>query len=123
MTQARAPAVALAAALLTALAGCGNTDVLGQARTLYVALSEYRVAPQSAQADPGQLTILVHNYGRLTHDLVVSRSGRTDASTRPIPPGQSAELTLTLTRGSYLLASSIQSDQTLGAYGTLRVGR
>ncbi len=72
------------------------------------------------QISQGPLTILVHNYGRLTHNLVISRGGQAQAITRPIWPGPTAELTLTLTPGSYLMASTILSDQTLGQYGTLR---
>ena len=34
-------------------------------------------------------------------------------------PGQSAELFATLAAGKYLMASTILSDQALGAYGTL----
>ncbi len=73
------------------------------------------------QISQGPVTIFVHNYGRLTHNLVISRSGRAQASSRPVWPGQTAELALTLTPGSYLIASTVLSDQSLGEYGTLRV--
>ena len=71
----------------------------------------------------GPLTVFAHNYGRLAHNLVISRSGQPTAVTRAILPGQSAEITLTVTPGMYLMASTILSDQTLGEYGTLRVTR
>ena len=87
-----------------------------------MALSEYRVAPQSLSARPGTLTILVHNYGRLNHNLVISYDGVAEASTEPIRPGQSAELIATLTPGRYVMASTVLSDQALGAYGSLDVG-
>ena len=121
MSEPRAPIAALAAVLLSLAAGCGQTETIRHARTLFVALTEYRLAPQSVQVSRGPLTIFVHNYGRVTHNLVISRDGQPQASTRPIWPGQTAELTLTLTPGSYLMASTILSDQTLGQYGTLRV--
>jgi hypothetical protein len=79
------------------------------------------VAPQNVHAGPGPLTIFVHNYGRLTHNLVISLDGQTEVSTKPIPPGQTAELDAILTPGKYLMASTILSDQALGAYGTLKV--
>ena len=121
MSGLRAPMIAVGAVLAALVAGCGQTAVIRRSRTIYVALSEYRVAPQSVQISRGPTTILVHNYGRLTHNLVISRGGRLQAATRPLWPGRSAELVVWLTPGNYLIASSVLSDQALGAYGTLRV--
>ena len=90
---------------------------------LHVALSEYRVTPQDVSARPGTLTVFVHNYGRLNHNLAISYNGISEASTEPIRPGRSAVLTATLTAGRYVLASTVLSDQALGAYGSLTVGR
>jgi hypothetical protein len=116
------PALALAAVALALLAGgCSHTERIGVDRTLRVALSEYRVNPQSVRASAGTLTIFVQNYGRLTHNLVISLGGQSAGSTKPIPPGQSAALVLTLTPGTYLMASTILSDEALGEYGTLTV--
>lgn len=121
MSGPRAP-IALAAASLALLCGCGHTSVVGGDRTLQIALTEYRVLPQSIRAGAGPMTIFVHNYGRLTHNLVISRGGQAQVSTRPIWPGQTAEITVTLTPGKYLMASTILSDQALGTFGTLTVG-
>jgi hypothetical protein len=120
MPGRRAP-LALLAASLVLLSGCGRTLLVGSDRTLSVGLTEYRIAPQSIHAPPGLLTILVHNYGRLTHNLVISRAGQPEAATAPISPGETAELAVTLGPGTYLVASTILSDQALGAYGTLTV--
>jgi hypothetical protein len=100
---------------------CGRTTTVGTGRTLQIALNEYRVTPQDIRAQTGLLTIFVHNYGRLTHDLVISLDGQTEAATPPIAPGQTTELDAALGPGHYLMASSILSDQALGAYGTLIV--
>jgi hypothetical protein len=102
-------------------AGCGKTTSVRAGAPLQVALSEYRVAPQEVHAQTGLLTIFVHNYGRLTHDLVISRDGRVAAATKPIMPGQTEELDTALGPGHYLMASSVLSDQALGTYGTLIV--
>jgi hypothetical protein len=122
--HARRPPLSLLAAALVALgvAGCGTTAAVGNARTVQIALNEYRVTPQDVRASTGLLTIFVHNYGRLTHDLVITLDGRLEASTKPIAPGQTEELVAALGPGHYLMASSILSDQALGAYGTLDVG-
>jgi len=61
------------------------------------------------------------NYGRLTHNLVLSRGGQTQGSTRALAPGQSGVITVQLTPGTYQMASTILSDQALGAYGTMTV--
>jgi hypothetical protein len=104
-----------------ALAGCGGTTHVARDRTFQVALTEYHVTPQSVQTPMGTVTIFVHNYGRLSHNLVISQGGHPDAATQPIPPGQTAELVTRLVPGRYTMASTILSDQALGAYGTLVV--
>jgi hypothetical protein len=43
------------------------------------------------------------------------------AGTQPIAPGQTTELDLDLAPGTYQMASTILSDQALGAFGTLTV--
>ncbi len=104
-----------------ALAGCGHTRDVGSDRSVRVALTEYRLNPQDVAVSTGTLTMLIHNYGRLTHNLVVSENGTSIASTRGIPPGGEAELDLSLAPGTYLMTSTIQSDQALGQYGTITV--
>jgi plastocyanin len=110
-----------AATILALLTGCGRVATVGPSRTLSVAVTEYRINPQSVTASPGPLTITVHNYGRLSHNLAIFSGSVQDATTPPISPGQSAALTVDLTRGKYALASTIMSDQALGTYGTLTV--
>jgi hypothetical protein len=118
----RSPLATLMAGVVAlGAAGCGATTRVGTGRTLQISLSEYRVIPQDVQAGAGVLTIVIHNYGRLSHSLVISREGVADASTKPIAPGQSALLEAALSPGRYQMASSILSDQALGAYGTLDV--
>jgi hypothetical protein len=118
----RSPLAWLAATLvLFGFAGCGATTQVGSNGTLQLALNEYRVTPQDVHAGPEPLTIFVHNYGRLTHNLVISLDGQTEVSTKPIAPGQTAELDAVLAPGKYLMASTILSDTALGAYGTLDI--
>jgi hypothetical protein len=113
----------LAAGLVAAaLAGCGSTTAVRANGTLQVAVTEYRVTPQDVAARSGPLTIVVHNDGRLSHNLVISNGGIVEAETVPIAPGQWAEIQATLPPGRYLMASAVLSDQALGAYGTLDVG-
>ncbi|MGH2893347.1 MAG: hypothetical protein ACRDPM_08775, partial [Solirubrobacteraceae bacterium] len=92
--RTRRPPLLLLAVVLASLtvAACGKTTTVRTGRTLQIALSEYRVTPQDVRAQTGLLTIFVHNYGRLSHDLVISLHGRTEAATKPIAPGQTEEL-------------------------------
>lgn len=123
MDTRRPPLSLLAAALVSlCLAACGSTTTVGKDGTLRIALSEYRVIPQDVHTTAGVLTLVVHNYGRLTHDLVISLDGQPEIASQPIPPGQTQVLSAALIPGRYLMASSILSDQALGAYGTLDVG-
>ena len=121
--RTRCPPLPLLAAVLAslALAGCGKSTTVRTGQSLQIGLNEYRVTPQDVRAQTGLLTIFVHNYGRLTHDLVISLNGQTEAATTPIAPGQTQELDAALSPGHYPMASSILSDQALGAYGTLTV--
>jgi hypothetical protein len=120
MSGRRAP-LALLAVAVALLSGCGQTHVIGSDHTLTVALTEYRVVPQSIRAPAGLLTIFVHNDGRLTHNLVISLKGQAQAATQPISPGGTGVVAVTLGPGKYLVASTLLSDQALGAYGTLTI--
>lgn len=115
-------AALLAPALAGALAGCGHATHVASGGTVQIALNEYRVTPQQIDAPTGGLTLVVHNDGRLTHDLVISRHGQTEAYTAPIPPGGTADLIADLGPGHYEMASTVLDDEALGAYGSLHIG-
>ena len=126
MPGLRSPLALLAASLTlfaVLVAGCSNVTRVADGATLRIALTEYRVRPQSVGASAGLLTIEVHNYGRLSHNLVIALAGHPVFSTKPIPPGQTTELLANLAPGKYAMASTILADQALGAYGTLMVTR
>jgi hypothetical protein len=122
MSGLRAPlaVIAIAAAILC---GCGHTTAIGSHRVLQVTVTEYRITPQDIRGRAGPLTIFVHNFGRLSHNLSISLDGQPEGSTQPIPPGETTELSITLPAGTYQMASTILSDQALGTYGTLKLGR
>jgi hypothetical protein len=110
-----------AAALALLAAGCTHTVSVGHDRTVQVALTEYRLRPDSIRAPAGRLTIVVHNDGRLVHDLTVDSGAEVLGSTTPIPPGGTQTVTVTLGRGSYSLFSQIQADDALGLHGSLTI--
>jgi hypothetical protein len=73
------------APLMVLAAGCGSTTRVGAGRIFQIALTEYHVAPQSVSVPSGTVSIFVHNYGRLSHNLVISTGGRPLAARWPRP--------------------------------------
>jgi hypothetical protein len=121
MTGPRATKLALLLAGTLLLAGCSHTQAVRSGGTIEIQLSEYRLTPQSVRAQAGFFTIVVHNRGVLDHNLVVYHDGTAINSVSPIGPGQTTQMSLLLTPGTYSMVSTVLSDQSLGAYGTLRV--
>ncbi|MDQ6807300.1 MAG: cupredoxin domain-containing protein [Actinomycetota bacterium] len=119
-TPPRARAV-LTLALAWALAGCAHTIRVGSSRNLNLALSEYRVTPDTVRAYSGTLTITVHNVGARTHDLAITQGSNDVALTPDLMPGQTTLMTVNLAPGKYMLRSKITGDQALGLWGTLDV--
>ncbi|MDQ6775059.1 MAG: cupredoxin domain-containing protein [Actinomycetota bacterium] len=111
----------LALTLASALAGCAHTIRVGASRTLHVAVTEYRLTPDTVRAYAGTLTITVRNLGVRTHDLAISLGTQNVALTPDLMPGQTAVMTVDLAPGTYLLRSTITGDQALGLWGTLEV--
>jgi len=105
------------------IAGCSHAVYARAGATVQVALTEYRLRPNRVAAVAGTITLVARNFGRLTHNLVVSNGAQKLGSTPPIPPGGSATLKVTLRPGTYEMASTMLSDQDLGQFGTLLVKR
>jgi hypothetical protein len=117
----RAALVAASLACAVTAVGCTHPVHVPASGTLQVGLSDYRLVPDRLAATAGTLTLVAHNFGRMTHNLTVSSHGSLVASTRPIAPGATATLSLRLAPGRYRIASTILSDQALGEFGTLTV--
>jgi hypothetical protein len=106
------------------LTACGpSTLAVPAGGTLRLTVTEYQVRPQSVSAQAGPLTIVVRDTGRLVHNLAILNNGHVAAATPPIRPGSSATLTLALGPGTYVMASTLFFDESVGTYGTLRVTR
>jgi hypothetical protein len=124
MSRLRMPRPARAVLALTlawALSGCAHTIRVGGSRTLHVAVTEYRVTPDTVRAYAGTLTITVRNVGVRTHDLAISLASENVALTPDLVPGAAATMTVNLAPGKYMLRSTITGDQALGLWGTLDV--
>ena len=124
----RAP---LLAALLLAVAGCGEGDpVRIEERTLRTELDEFRIVPEDVSVAPGRLRIVATNVGRLTHNLKVVKENEEDREAPPTElggtgtaqPGETATFTFQALRpGEYRMVCTITNHDDLGQYGELIV--
>jgi plastocyanin len=111
----------LALTLAWALAGCAHTVRVGRSRTLHLAISEYRVTPDTVSAYAGTLTITVRNVGTRTHNLAISLGNQNEAESPYLVAGSASTMTVDLAPGKYMLRSTVTDDQALGLWGTLDV--
>lgn len=98
-----------------------------------VALKEFSVTPQNTSAPAGRVTLRVQNSGALQHELLVVRSDvaatalplkdgkdldpskvEVVAQTPPFDAGQSRELPVTLTAGTYVLLCNVSGHYLTG---------
>jgi uncharacterized cupredoxin-like copper-binding protein len=122
--------VAVAVAVLWGLvAGCGDDD---GGEEVNVVLSEFVVEPEQESADSGEITFAIDNEGGETHeflvveadsadDLPVDDDGAFDEAAfgednvldevEDIEAGDTAELTLDLDAGTYVLLCNIVEDE------------
>lgn len=126
-------AVAIAAAGLLALAGCGekreNTGTGagaaggGAPTTVAVSETEFKLSPSDAKvASPGPVTFKVTNDGKTTHALEVETPAG-ELKTPPIAPGKSATLKGDLKSGTYDWYCPIDGHKAKGMKGTVVVGK
>jgi hypothetical protein len=118
-----------AAIAALALAGCAaRTTLSTSGHELALALTEYRISPQSASVPAGRLRIVARNRGILTHNVELER-GTLDSGSRPVlavihtllPGASAAVVTGPLAPGRYLLVSGVGNQTTLGMAATLTV--
>jgi len=141
--------VALTAAVLLLVAGCetggsGSREGSGTATATTVAtrLQEWAVVVETTSAPPGPVTFEVTNAGEDVHELVVLRTGRAPDSlptsedgaviedaegvevvgeVEDIEPGASADLTVDLEGGTYVLVCNIVHSEDHGGHGGVEV--
>ncbi len=124
-------AVPVALALASA-AGCGGDDepAVVPARTLTVALTEYRLDPQDVRVRAGRLRVVAVNRGTLPHNLHVVREDPEDRERTPddlggtptAQPGDTRRHTFRrLRRGTYRIVCTVANHDDLGMRGTLEV--
>jgi uncharacterized cupredoxin-like copper-binding protein len=92
------------------------------AQSVPVRLSEWKIRLSRDTVAAGAVTFQVSNSGSVTHAFHVKGEG-VDKQTQPIPPGQSASLTVTLKPGTYEVycPMSEQSHKQAGMVAKLTV--
>jgi uncharacterized cupredoxin-like copper-binding protein len=97
-------ALALALAVIAAAAGPAPVEVR---------LSEYAIEmPRTLPAGP--TTFLVRNEGKKTHSFKIEGPGLTEALAKPVKPGGSESLEVTLKPGDYKIYCPIGSHEAKG---------
>lgn len=122
------PFILLGVIVVTALSACGSSS-----SNVDVALTTYAITPSTTSVKSGEVTFNVHNDATdLTHEFVVFKTDL-DAANLPltdegivdeeaagitlidevedVEPGMSADLTVTLEPGNYVLVCNIDSDE------------
>jgi uncharacterized cupredoxin-like copper-binding protein len=94
------------------------------AKTINVTESEWKVVlPPEKTLAQGTYTFVVHNSGKIQHDLAITGGKVTGPAKTPlINPGGNAKLTVSLGTGSYTLYCTVPGHKALGMQATLSVG-
>jgi uncharacterized cupredoxin-like copper-binding protein len=105
------------------LAACGSGSEEGATgETVSIGETEFALDPSSLQVDEaGTVTFRVANNGSVEHALEVEGQGVEEESDT-IAPGETAELTVDLTDGSYEIYCPVDGHREQGMEGTLTVG-
>jgi uncharacterized cupredoxin-like copper-binding protein len=137
--------VCLLLLLLGAVAGCGgdqtgagqeekeapqsvppteaSTPAQSPIETIQVNETEMSLDPAEITLDrPGAYVFRAVNVGSVTHSLRIEGNGIEEQQTRDIGPGESADLAVTLSPGTYELDCPVGNHEELGMRGSVTVG-
>jgi len=109
------------------LAACGGDDEAESSEAsgppIEITETEFAIDPATVSVDEtGTVTLNVVNNGEIDHALEIEGGG-IEEETDTIEPGESAELTVTLSEtGSYVLYCPIGNHRAQGMEGALTVG-
>jgi uncharacterized cupredoxin-like copper-binding protein len=82
-----------------------------EATTVEAIEAEFKIALPSTSLKAGKITFQAKNEGKIDHDLAVKETGD---KTKLIPPGATAELTVTLEPGKYVLYCTVPGHEAAG---------
>jgi plastocyanin len=76
--------------------------------------TEFHIALSQQTFTPGRYTFEAINAGTTIHNLAITGPGLTGAITKDLGPGDKADLTVTLQKGSYDVFCAIDAHKSLG---------
>ena len=86
----------------------------GGGTTVTVSESEFSLHVSQTAFPPGKYSFTAKNTGQVSHAVAISGPGVPTTQTAAIDPGGSAELTVTLQKGSYELWCPVDGHRSLG---------
>ncbi|WP_052441310.1 hypothetical protein [Streptacidiphilus anmyonensis] len=92
----------------------GTAGAAGAATTVTVTETEYALHLSQSSFAPGSYTFVAKDDGHVSHALAISGPGVPTTQTSTLDPGGSANLTVTLQKGSYELWCPVDSHKSLG---------
>ena len=84
-------------------------------------LTEYKIALSTSSFAPGTYTFVTKNAGQVGHALEIDGPGVSGKSTGGLQPGSSANLTVTLSAGTYDVFCPVPGHKALGMDTTITV--
>jgi uncharacterized cupredoxin-like copper-binding protein len=99
-------------------------------------IAEWSIVPSAGMIESGKVEIVAHNFGQLTHQLVVVRTarfgqalavrrdravGRQLAAPITVPPGTRRSIVVRLRPGSYVVLDNLPGHYRNGAWAAIAV--
>ncbi|WP_201777211.1 hypothetical protein [Streptacidiphilus neutrinimicus] len=113
-SQPAATSAAPATATSTAATTTGGASGGSGATTVTVTETEFMLHLSQTSFTPGSYTFVAKDAGHVSHALAIAGPGVPTTQTGTLDPGASANLTVTLQKGSYELWCPVDSHKSLG---------
>jgi uncharacterized cupredoxin-like copper-binding protein len=97
----------------TSTSGSASATTTPSANTVTASEVEFHITLSQQSFAPGKYTFKAINAGTTVHNLAITGPG-VSAVTNALSPGQSAELTVTLQKGTYDVFCAIDDHKALG---------
>lgn len=114
--------------LLIIIAGCQKSQVksttapvVSKTQTVNVELDQWYIKLNPATVNSGTVTFMIKNSGTIAHSFEIKGAGLDKSLDKSLQPGDSAELTVDLQKGSYTVLCPIDNHQGQGMVNTLTV--
>jgi uncharacterized cupredoxin-like copper-binding protein len=104
-----------------AKASGGGAAAAGQTVTVQEKEFKITLGGSAKKLEPGKVTFVVKDTGKLQHDLAIKGPGLKQKQTSLLSPGKGANLTVTLEKGTYIVWCTVPGHRQLGMVAKLHV--